>query len=84
MELLGVETAVQALRIAAQELDVVDAVQPPLASRPDDFPRHALVAVVLFGHGADNLAGEPAALVPVLELVVVELEIHGAPPLRID
>jgi hypothetical protein len=79
VQLLGVDAPEQAVRVRAHALDVVDPVQPPLARGLDRLPRHALAAVVLGGYRPDHLPREAPAMRLVLELFVVELEIHEVP-----
>ena len=81
VQLLGVDAAEQPVWIGAHPLDVVEPVEAPLARGLDALPRHALVAVVLRGDRPDHLAREAPAVRLVLELFVVEPEIHEVPRL---
>src|SRR5215210_6227158 len=79
MELLRVDHGLQAVRVLAHPLDVLDAVKPPGASLANHLPRRALVRVVLERRRADHLAREPAAVVTELLLLAIQCEVHAAP-----
>src|SRR5436305_1302099 len=67
VELLRIDHPEETLRVRPHLLDVVETAQVPLASFPDDLPRHALLAIVLGRHGSDHLFRERAAvLLPLL------------------
>jgi hypothetical protein len=80
VQLLGVDHAVEATRIVGHLLEVFHAVELPLAGLLDHVPRHALLAVVLGGHRADDLLGELVAVRLPFELFVSQAEIHEMPP----
>ena len=75
-------TCIWPSRVGGRALDPLEAAEALLAGLFDDLPGDALLAVVLGGRGADHLAGESPAFLLVLELLVVECEIHWFLPRR--
>ena len=64
---------------AAERWIALEAAEALLARLLDDLPGDALLFVVLAGRRADHLAGEGPAALLVLQLLVVECEIHCVP-----
>ena len=78
VELLGRDHLHLALCVGGGALDALEAAEALLAGLFDHLPGGALLFVVLAGGGPDHLAGEGPAALLVLQLLVVECEIHGS------
>src|SRR6478672_3133080 len=61
---------------------MIDSVKAPFASDLDRLPRGRLLRVVLGGDGANDLAGEAAAELPELALLLADSEIHSSLRIR--
>ena len=77
VHLLGGDDAELAVGVGAGALQVVEAVQAPLARLLDGIPGRALLAVVLVRDGADHLAREPPDVVLELPVLIIQREIHA-------
>ena len=77
VELLGRDHLHLALGVGGRALDRLEAAEALLARLLDDLPGDALLFVVLARRRADHLAGEGPAAVLVLQLLLVQCEIHS-------
>ena len=82
VELLGGDHAELPVGVAAHALHVIEAVEAPPARLLDHLPRSALVPVVLGRRRTNHLAGELAAAVLELTLLISQSEIHASTYLR--
>ena len=76
VQLLRVDHAEQPAGVGGHPLEVLHTVELPLARFLEHVPRHALLAVVLGGHGPDDLLGELVAVGLPFKLFVSQAEIH--------
>ena len=76
VQLLGVDHRHLAVGVGSHALQVLDALQAPIAGLLDDLPRNAFVTVVLGRCGPHDLLCEATAVRLEFQLLLIQCEVH--------